>query len=70
MHPLADAMPHFPEPGLTRSKIDIVMIVKEATRDRQELSEFKKIRDQAFTHLKEVVDLIRKCGQYVLRLQE
>ena len=36
-----------------------------ATRDRQDFSEFKKIRDQAFTHLKEAVDKIRKCGQYV-----
>ena len=36
-----------------------------ATRDRQDFNEFKKIRDQAFTHLKEAVDKIRKCGQYV-----
>jgi hypothetical protein len=36
-----------------------------ATRDRQDFSEVKKIRDQAFTHVKEAVDKIRKCGQYV-----
>jgi hypothetical protein len=36
-----------------------------ATRDRQDFSEFKKIRDQAYTHVKEAVDLIRKCGKYV-----
>ena len=36
-----------------------------AYRDRQDFSEVKKIRDQAFTHVKEAVDLIRKCGQYV-----
>jgi hypothetical protein len=36
-----------------------------AYRDRQDFSEAKRIRDQAFTHLKEAVDLIRKCGQYV-----
>jgi hypothetical protein len=36
-----------------------------ATRDRKDFSDVKKIRDQAFTHLKEAVDKIRKCGQYV-----
>ena len=36
-----------------------------ATRDRKDFSEVKKIRDRAFTHLKEAVDKIRKCGQYV-----
>ena len=36
-----------------------------AYRDRQDFSEVKKIRDQAFTHLKEAVDKIRKCGQFV-----
>ena len=36
-----------------------------ATRDRQDFNEFKKIRDQAFTHVKEAVDKTRKCGQYV-----
>jgi hypothetical protein len=35
-----------------------------AYRDRQDFSEAKRIRDQAFTHLKEAVDLIRKCGQF------
>lgn len=37
----------------------------DANRDRQDFSEAKRIRDQAFTHLKEAVDLIRKCGQFV-----
>ena len=34
-------------------------------RDRQDFNEFKKIRHQAFTHLKEAVDLIREYGRYV-----
>jgi hypothetical protein len=36
-----------------------------ATRDRQDFSETKKIRDQAYTHLKEAVDLIYDYGRYV-----
>jgi hypothetical protein len=36
-----------------------------AYRDRQDFSAVKKIRDQAFTHVKEAVDKIRKCGQFV-----
>jgi len=36
-----------------------------ANRDRQDFSEAKRIRDQAFTHVKEAVDLVRKCGQYI-----
>jgi len=44
---------------------ELRLLYAEATRDREDFSEFKKIRDQAFTHLKEAVDLIRKCGQYI-----
>jgi hypothetical protein len=44
---------------------ELAPIYAAASRDRQDFSEFKKIRDQAFTHVKEAVDLIRKCGQYV-----
>jgi hypothetical protein len=40
-------------------------LVLDANRDRQDFSEAKKIRDQAFTHVKEAVDLIRKCGKFV-----
>ena len=36
-----------------------------ASCDREDYCEAKKIRSQAFTHLKEAVDLIRQCGQYV-----
>jgi len=39
-------------------------IYAAATRDREDFSEFKKIRDQAYTHLKDAVDLVRQCGQY------
>jgi hypothetical protein len=44
---------------------ELAPIYGDATRDREDYHAVKKIRDQAFTHLKEVVDLIRKCGQYV-----
>jgi hypothetical protein len=44
---------------------ELASIYASATRDRQDFSEFKKIRDQAFTHVKEAVDKIRQCGQYV-----
>ena len=44
---------------------ELASIYAEATRDRKDFSELKKIRDQAFTHVKEAVDKIRKCGQYV-----
>jgi hypothetical protein len=37
------------------------------TRDTDKRSEFKRIRDQAYTHLKEAVDEIRGAGKYVFR---
>ncbi|MBN2343920.1 MAG: hypothetical protein JXX29_17170 [Deltaproteobacteria bacterium] len=37
----------------------------EATADKGNDNEIKRIRDQAYTHLKEAVDAIRECGQYV-----
>jgi hypothetical protein len=40
-------------------------LYSDATRDRKDISELKKIRDQAFTYVKEAVDKIRKCGRYV-----
>jgi len=39
-------------------------IYAAATRDREDFSTVKKIRDQAYTHLKEAVDRVRQCGQY------
>jgi len=38
---------------------------RAAYRDRQDFSAVKKICDQAFTHLKEAVDLIYEYGGYV-----
>jgi hypothetical protein len=36
-----------------------------ASCDREDYREAKKIRNQAFTHLKEAVDMIRKYGRFV-----
>jgi hypothetical protein len=36
-----------------------------ASFDREDYLEAKKIRHQAFTHLKEAVDFIREYGRYV-----
>jgi hypothetical protein len=36
-----------------------------ASWDNEDYLEAKKIRDQAFTHLKEAVDLVYDCGKYV-----
>ncbi len=44
---------------------DLTTLWAMATGDRMEYSESKKIRDQAYTHLKEAVDELRDCGQYV-----
>jgi hypothetical protein len=38
---------------------------EEASWDSEDYLEAKKIRNQAFTHLKEAVDLIREYGRYV-----
>lgn len=40
-------------------------LLGETTRDRADYSAIKKIRDQAYTHLKEAVDEIYTHGQYV-----
>jgi hypothetical protein len=44
---------------------ELASMYAAASRDRQDFSAVKKIRDQSFTHVKEAVDKIRKCGQYV-----
>jgi hypothetical protein len=44
---------------------ELAEIYASASRDREDFNASKKIRDQAFTHVKEAVDKIRKCGQYV-----
>jgi hypothetical protein len=42
-----------------------IYIQEAASWDSKDYLEAKKIRDQAFTHLKEAVDLIREYGRYV-----
>jgi hypothetical protein len=44
---------------------EMASLLGEATRDRADYGETKKIRDQAFTLLKEAVDEICSVGQYV-----
>ena len=40
-------------------------LLGKATADREDNSAARIIRDRAYTHLKEAVDEIRNCGQYV-----
>ncbi len=40
-------------------------LLAQATTDREENSSARVIRDQAYSHLKEAVDAVRACGQYV-----
>ena len=42
-------------------------LLAQATRDRSDDSEVKRIRDQAYTYVKMVVDEICKYGQFVFR---
>ncbi len=44
---------------------EMAVLLAKATKERLEPEEAKKIRDQAYTHLKEAVDKIRSHGQYV-----
>ena len=40
-------------------------LLARANVDREESTRTRVIRDQAYTHLKEAVDEVRACGQYV-----
>ncbi len=40
-------------------------LLAKATTDREENNSFRVIRDQAYTYLKQPVDEVRECGQYV-----
>ncbi len=40
-------------------------LLAQATTDREENNSARVIRDQAFTYLKQAVDEVRNCGQYV-----
>jgi predicted PolB exonuclease-like 3'-5' exonuclease len=48
---------------------EMAVLLDEMNRntERYEHSEAKKIRDQAYTHLKEAVDEILEAGKYVFR---
>lgn len=69
----------YPEP-LARVNFDMSLLAKAdetarqmaqllalATKERNERNEAKRIRDRAFTHLKEAVDPIYECGQFAFR---
>jgi vacuolar-type H+-ATPase subunit E/Vma4 len=47
--------------------MSVLLSEMDRDRDREKRSEAKKIRDQAYTHLKEAVDEIREFGRYVFR---
>jgi hypothetical protein len=49
---------------------EMAALLAEVNSSRQEHSEAKKFRDQAYTHLKEAVDETREYGQYVFRKNE
>jgi hypothetical protein len=46
---------------------EMARLLSETTSDRMNPGPAKKIRDQAYTHLKEAVDKIRSCGRYISR---
>lgn len=49
---------------------DMASLLAAATGNRADVNETKKIRDQAYTHLKEAVDELYAFGQYVFRHNE
>jgi hypothetical protein len=51
----------------TQTANEMAVFLAEFNEDKQKRGEVKKIRDQAYTHLKEAVDEIRLTGQYVFR---
>jgi hypothetical protein len=46
---------------------EMAKLLPDVNKERREHSELKKIRDQAYTHLKEAVDKIRFYGKYLYR---
>jgi|GEM_PF-202203 len=46
---------------------EMAALLAEVTTYRNTANKAKKIRDQAYTHLKEAVDEIFRCGQFVFR---
>lgn len=53
-----------------RTASEMAALLAEVNSSGQERSEAKKIRDQAYTHLKGAVDEIREYGRYVFRKNE
>jgi hypothetical protein len=51
----------------TSRKMAVLLDEMDRDRERDKHSEAKKIRDQAYTHLKEAVDEILETGRYVFR---
>ncbi len=49
---------------------EMAALLAEVTTYRNTANKAKKIRDQAYTHLKEAVDEIRRCGRFVFRDDE
>jgi len=46
---------------------EMAKLLSDVNGERREPPELKKIRDQAYTHLKEAVDKIRSYGKYLFR---
>jgi hypothetical protein len=46
---------------------EMAKLLPDVNKERREHSELKKIRDQAYTHVKEAVDKIRSYGKYLFR---
>ncbi|MCP4155832.1 MAG: hypothetical protein GY757_49360 [bacterium] len=49
---------------------DLSVLLANTSSEREESRETKKVRDQAFTHLKEIVDEVYSFGKYVFRSNE
>jgi hypothetical protein len=46
---------------------EMAKLLSDVNKEKLEPSELKKIRDQAYTHLKEAVDKIRSYGKHIFR---
>lgn len=53
-----------------RTAKELAALLARVTAEGKADKEAKIIRDQAYTYLKEAVDVIRRCGQYVFRLDK
>lgn len=53
-----------------QKSFDLAALLADATGERADSSETKRIRDQAYTYVKEVVDEVYAIGQFVFRDNE